>query len=378
MNLMRRIVIALAAIAVLLGAGFVNEASAEGLNFGTADLTSVDVFVHGTGPAPESSVVSTLPGWRAEISPAYGTRSMDESEADGSALLTDYIVDRVAKGEPINLASYSLGSTITGDAIHKVTSERLVDPSLITATVISDPRYVNTGITQVLKGGIWPHVLPLIGITPNGERSGFNGANVEQVCYTYDAICDLKTGMWGAANSLVGYFLIHGSQDPVQNYANIDPTKTTSRVDEDGTIQTTVHGKLPILRLAEMEMKTELPDVVHAVGEALVETTGDPGQVQTTKTFEQTAQDVAAAIAPELPTFEEVVAPVQQWAADTVQQWTAPAAHIEAAPAVDYVAPVLEQAASVVNDFAATLPADLGSQVNDLAAQGLALIGAGR
>lgn len=377
MNLMRRIVIALAAIAVLLGVGFVNEASAEGLNFGTADLTSVDVFVHGTGPAPESSVVSTLPGWRAEISPAYGTRSMDESEADGSALLTDYIVDRVAKGEPINLASYSLGSTITGDAIQRIAQERQVDSSLITADIMSDPRFEETGITQVLNGGIWPYLLPSIGITPNGHRSNFGDANVTEVCIDFDGICDLKTGAWGSMNSAFGYFTIHGSQDPICNYSNFENLEVTVRV-ESGVTQKTANCGLPVLRTIEMATGNELPDVVHAVGEALVETTGDPGQVQTTKTFEQTAQDVAAAIAPELPTFEEVVAPVQQWAADTVQQWTAPAASIEAAPAVDYVAPVLEQAASVVNDFAATLPADLGSQVNDLAAQGLALIGAGR
>ncbi|OGL23297.1 hypothetical protein A2791_00365 [Candidatus Saccharibacteria bacterium RIFCSPHIGHO2_01_FULL_46_30] len=377
MNLMRRIVIALAAIAVLLGVGFVNEASAEGLNFGTADLTSVDVFVHGTGPAPQSSIVSVLPGWRAEIAPAYGTRSMDESEVEGADLLADYIVDRAAKGESTSIASYSLGSTITGDAIQRIAQERQVDLSLITADIMSDPRFRETGITQVLNGGIWPYLLPSIGITPNGHRSNFGGASVTEVCINFDGICDLKTGVWGSMNSAFGYFTIHGSKDPICNYSNFENLDVTVRV-ESGVTQKTANCGLPVLRAIEMATANELPDVVHAVGEALVETTGDPGQVQTTKTFEQTAQDVATAIAPELPTFEEVVAPVQQWAADTVQQWTAPAAPIEAAPAVDYVAPVLEQAAAAVNDFAATLPADLGNQVNDLAAQGLALIGAGR
>lgn len=396
-------------------------AFAAGLDNQTASVIN---YVQGTGPT-QTKTPSTLDGvpvtslskdlgWEAAIAPVSGDRTMDESRPDGVEKLDQLIDNELAGGAVvIDNLTYSLGSLVGADAINKRALDGK-DNSRIRAQIDSDPAYTNTGILVVLEP-LAPILGPTLGITPTGERvGGFGEATVALRCWTFDLICDLKNPVldpWGAINSGVGYLTQHGGMDPIQNYSDVSEARTTTKV-EGALTKVTFHGELPTIRVIEMITGDPVDPTIKRIANAAVLSKGDPGEQQEYKTavevFEEAANiqvpdvnlDVHAAIDTSIvatqQTFDDIVAPLNEWATNTMSDlatnaiaYTDQTAY-QATPATyaptyeETYTPVIQTAASdatsFIDDAASNgmISVDLGNQINagitDLATQGLALL----
>lgn len=350
---------------VVMTMGVINSSIAQA----EVDPSAVVAYVQGTGkpeqlpPAmPDGRPIVKVP-YRAEITPVYGTQTMDQSSAQARESATQTVVAQLQTGKKVELACYSLGCDPAGD-VAKNQILAGVTPDQLTARLMSDPKMQHTGVLNVLQPAA--PVLSAVGITPTGDRDGFGPAQpgqVTEVCFVFDAVCDMKDPLrdpFGALNSIDGYFGRHLNGDTQFNYSTATPGSTTTRVDEFGTTMETLHGPLPLVRTFEQATGRPIDPTLERVAEALVTTKTGPGEAPVYKTAPEVASELVDALAPAgvpnlVPDFgfapevkaipQATPAPVapQQWIKDGIsaaENWAntqAPAVQQAMTPVIDTV-----------------------------------------
>lgn len=105
----------------------------------------------------------------------------------------------------IRVVGHSQGSRVAGDAIEQLATEG--DVSYIHGELYSDPRHQGTGIEIMVPLG-------LPGNRFMGERRGYGNAEVNQVCFTGDPVCnfpDLTEDPVKAFDIISGYANVHST-----------------------------------------------------------------------------------------------------------------------------------------------------------------------
>lgn len=260
--------------------------------------------------------MSTDRGWRAEIAPAFGSQTLDQSVTSGGAIAWNEVTADLEAGKTVTLQGFSLGALTAGDLANRL-AENHVDTTHLKVDVYSDGREAGSGALVALQP--FAPALKLFGIT-TGPRPSLPGQWTIH-CVQHDGVCDTPNPLKdpvGAVDSLVGYFMYHGKQDPVYNYNNLGNLQSTSVKSGDDTY-VTYHTPHPITRAVEVfGHTTALSPTLNTVLDALTLSSGDPGQAKTYKTDDPVVS-MANALGLRIPAPATVPAPNATGGNDWIQ-----------------------------------------------------------
>lgn len=141
-----------------------------------------------------------------EFWPAFGgltAKSYDASRAEGIPLVKAAILEALATGKPVRLASYSQSGSVASGALEELAAEG-VSLHNLTVAYASNPRTAVTGLEARLAGFGVP------GITAEGPVA--NVAPGASWCWRYDPVCNAPVyfGLVDLANAYTGYMRYHG------------------------------------------------------------------------------------------------------------------------------------------------------------------------